>query len=68
MTITKHCIERFRERVTEAPVDFIYSFILEDLKNSILLYAIDGVEKRYINGLLYVVKENRVITLYLYRA
>lgn len=64
MVVTKHAVERFRERVTEGSIDFIKSFIESELAQSILLYSLNGVEKRYINGLVFVLEGKKVITLY----
>lgn len=64
MFITKHAIKRFRERVTEGPVEFIKNFIKEEIAQSILLYSFNGTEKRYSNGLVFVVENKKVVTLY----
>jgi hypothetical protein len=64
MIITKHAIQRFRERVTEGSCDFIRRFIESELAQSIFLYSLNGIEKRYSNGLVYVLEGKKVITLY----
>jgi|GEM_PF-2753388 len=68
MLITKHALQRFRERITDAPFDFIKQFISQELLNSELLYRVNNIEKRYVNGMVYVLdKQNgvsKVITLY----
>src|SRR5690625_637508 len=70
MTITKHAIERFKERITWEDNELVKNFIKHDIENSELLYRINDTEKRLVNGIVYVVNcQNSerpvVITLYL---
>lgn len=70
MTITKHVIKRFQERITYESPEVICSFIKSDVYNSTLLYRINNIEKRVINGIVYVLDFSRefnpkVVTLYL---
>lgn len=70
MTITKHVIKRFQERITFESADVICSFIISDLESSILLYRLNHIEKRICNGVIYIldyskVTNPRVVTLYL---
>jgi hypothetical protein len=68
MIVTKHAVRRFRERITNASYSFIEQFIKRELQKSILLYSINGIEKRYVNGMVYVLQRSegllKVITLY----
>lgn len=70
MIVTKHVIERFQERITFESPKVIRSFIESDLRNSTLLYRVNNIEKRSINGITYVLESSRnsdptVVTLYL---
>lgn len=69
MTISKHAIERFRERVTWESNEVIRSFIEYDIESSELLYRLNNIEKRLANGIVYVLDCTKgsptVITLYL---
>lgn len=71
MQITKHAVERFRERVTPESTEVIKIFIENDIKRSTALYTVNGTEeKRVCDGIIYVLKTTEtkqqiVITLYL---
>ena len=70
MNITSHAIERFKERVTEAPIETIRSFIESDVRNSEVSYTINNTQKRIINGITYICEGTNsnkltVVTLYL---
>lgn len=71
MEITKHAIDRFRERVTPESTDVIRMFIENDIKRSTSLYSVNGTEeKRICDGIIYVLrttkaKQQLVVTLYL---
>jgi hypothetical protein len=69
MYISNHVIQRFRERITSESFDVVRIFIESDIKNSQFLYRINDIEKRIINGIIYVLdyKETTptVVTLYL---
>lgn len=70
MTITKHAIERFQERITWESREVVRLFIMEDIKKSTLLYRVNNEEKRECNGVIYVLDctneaSPTVITLYL---
>lgn len=71
MQITKHAVERFKERVTPESTDVIKMFIESDIKRSTVLYSVNGIEeKRLCDGIIYVIKKTKsnqdiVITLYL---
>ena len=70
MTITKHAIERFKERITWEDNALVSNFIKQDIENSELLYRINDTEKRLVNGIVYVVNCKNserpvVVTLYL---
>ncbi|CAM4102040.1 hypothetical protein BAQ48_00095 [Bacillus luti] len=70
MTITKHVIQRFQERITFESPEWICCFIQSDLKDSTSLYRLNNIEKRINNGVIYVLdytKETnpKVVTLYL---
>ncbi|MGG4156893.1 hypothetical protein [Bacillus muralis] len=64
MIISNHAIKRFQERVTEGTFEFIKSFIQRELTQSVLLYSLNGVEKHYVRGIVYIVEKQTVITLY----
>jgi hypothetical protein len=68
MIVTKHAVRRFRERITNASYSFIEQFIKRELQESVLLYSINGIEKRYVNGMVYVLERSegllKIITLY----
>lgn len=70
MVCSKHAIERYVERITPAPIDVIEQFILKDLIDSECLYRIGNIEKRYKNGIVYVLDHTEeavptVVTLYI---
>lgn len=70
MTITKHAIQRFQERISFESPDVIRFFILEDIRNSTPLYRVNGKEKRICNEIIYILdytneKNPIVLTLYL---
>lgn len=69
MYISNHVIQRFRERITSESFDVVRFFIESDIKNSQFLYRINDVEKRIINGIIYVLDYKKttptVVTLYL---
>jgi hypothetical protein len=70
MTITKHAINRFQERITYEAPDVVTSFIEADIETSTHLYRLNNIEKRVCNGVIYVLdftKESNpiVVTLYL---
>lgn len=70
MIITKHAIERFKERVTDAPIEVIRGFIESDIRNSDITYTVENTQKRIINGIAYVCdcttpEKVTVVTLYL---
>jgi hypothetical protein len=70
MYITKHAIQRFRERITFEKSEVIRLFIEQDVKNSHLLYKVNNIEKRIRNGIVYVLEwkdqsNPTVVTLYL---
>jgi transposase len=68
MIVTKHAVRRFRERIMNASYSFIEQFIKRELQESVLLYSINGIEKRYVNGIVYVLERSKgllkVVTLY----
>ncbi|OJF96167.1 hypothetical protein [Alkalibacterium sp. 20] len=71
MILTKHAIERFKERIHNSSYDDIYKFITEDIKKCELLYSINGIEKWRNNQITYVVakkkKRMKIITIYSYQ-
>jgi hypothetical protein len=71
MTITKHAIERFQERITYESPATVRFFIKSDIQKSTPLYRINHIEKRIINGVIYVLdvtKESHPIVMTLYLA
>ncbi|MGG3006681.1 hypothetical protein [Geobacillus stearothermophilus] len=70
MIITKHAIQRFKERITSESPEVIRIFIEADVKSSTILYRLNNIEKRICNGVIYVLDctnetTPKVITLYL---
>jgi hypothetical protein len=71
MYITKHAIQRFRERITSENPEVVRFFIEQDVQNSELLYKVNNnIEKRISNGIVYVLdcknqSNPKVVTLYL---
>lgn len=70
MTITKHVIQRFQERITFESPDVVRGFITSDIETSLLLYRLNHIEKRVSNGVIYVLDYTngtnpKVVTLYL---
>ena len=70
MTITKHVIERFQERITSEHKEVVRFFIQEDIQRSTQLYRLNNIEKRECNGVIYVLdctneSNPTVLTLYL---
>ncbi|QIZ05631.1 hypothetical protein HFZ78_01800 [Priestia megaterium] len=71
MTVTKHVIQRFQERITDEPPEVVQHFIESDLKHSTHLYRLNHIEKRISNGVIYVLdctKETNPVVLTLYLA
>ena len=70
MTISKHAIERFKERITWEENHSVEEFIKLDISKSKLLYRKDDMERRTINGIIYVIdcriaNQPIVVTLFL---
>lgn len=70
MTITRHVIKRFQERITSESSEVVRLFIESDIKKSTLLYRLNNFEKRIYKDIIYVLdytkgKNPTVVTLYL---
>jgi len=70
MTISKHAIERFKEGITWEENHSVEKFIKLDISKSKLLYRKDDMERRTINGIIYVIdcknaNQPIVVTLFL---